>query len=71
MASKQLREVLLSIVRKANEYPNDIPPITSTNIAPFPYEIVVYPSPGSAASGTDGGGEEESWGSVFKKILES
>lgn len=77
-ASRQLQSVLLGIVTTANKHRDYIPPITTTEVAPFPYEIVVYPSDlqgnpitaGEAGAGGGAGGDE-SWGSVLKKILDS
>lgn len=77
MASKQLQTVLRSIIKNANTHKDDIPAITTTQIAPFPYEIVVYPplvgagNTGIGATGAHKNGEDESWGSVFKKMLDS
>lgn len=55
---KQLREILFSILSVVNNNKDHIPPITTTDATPFPYQIVV-PS--------DNG--EETWGSVIKKML--
>lgn len=79
IASDHLQTLLLKITTAAHKNTAYIPPITTTQIAPFPYEIVVYPSDLSGKptttegiTGTSGGnGEDESWGSVFKKILDN
>lgn len=55
---KQLREIFLSIVSTVNEHKDHIPPITTTDSTPFPFEIVV---PGTS--------QGEGWGTVFKKML--
>lgn len=54
---KQLHDILLGIVNTVNSKKSHIPPITTTDSTPFPYQIVVST-------------EADSWGSVFKRILE-
>jgi autophagy-related protein 101 len=56
----QLRKILEEIVTTVDSNKSHIPPITTTDATPFPYEIVVIPK---------STGDNESWGSVFKKIL--
>lgn len=55
---KQLRQIILNIINQVNTHRNHVPPITTTDSTPFPYEIVV--------SGED---DNDGWGALFKKIL--
>lgn len=60
----QVREILLSIVGVVNTNKEHIPPITTTDATPFPYQIVVPSSDQSNNATTI-----EGWGSVIKKML--
>ncbi|KAK9480358.1 autophagy-related protein [Lipomyces japonicus] len=53
----QLQNIMFKIIDIVNENKDHIPPITTTETNPFPYQILL-------PSSTD-----ESWGAVFKKIL--
>ncbi|KAF9583615.1 hypothetical protein BGW38_009030 [Lunasporangiospora selenospora] len=54
---KALSSLFLSILRTVNERKDHIPPITTSDGNPFPYQIVI-----SNASDT--------WGSMFKRMLD-
>ncbi|CAN6606453.1 hypothetical protein TRVA0_003S01508 [Trichomonascus vanleenenianus] len=64
--SKRLREILLAMVSTVNQKKSHIPPITTTDAVPFPYTIVV-PNTQEAKSSSS---SNETWGDVFKKLLE-
>ncbi|KAF9432019.1 hypothetical protein BGZ76_011409 [Entomortierella beljakovae] len=55
---KALSSLFLNILRTVNERKDHIPPITTSDGNPFPYQIVIP----SAA---------DTWGSMFKRILDT
>lgn len=72
-ASDHLQSMLLKITTEAHKNTAHIPSITTTQVASFAYDIVVYPSDlaGKPIKSEDSTGEDESWGNMFKKILDS
>lgn len=63
---KQLVDTLMAIVNTASTNKDHIPPITTTDSTPFPYKILLLGNGSSRNSTT----EDETWGAVFKKMLE-
>eukprot|EP00245_Coleochaete_scutata_P005555 TRINITY_DN19205_c0_g1_i1.p1 TRINITY_DN19205_c0_g1~~TRINITY_DN19205_c0_g1_i1.p1 ORF type:complete len:220 (+),score=55.91 TRINITY_DN19205_c0_g1_i1:109-768(+) len=55
-----LRDVILQILRVVNEKKDHIPPVISSDIAPFPYEIII-PSSSDSSFGMD----------MFKRMLQT
>lgn len=57
--TEAIRDILINIVMQVNEKRGTLPPITTTDAVPYPYEIMV--------AGTE---SNDTWGySMFKKML--
>ncbi|KAF9916900.1 hypothetical protein BX616_002475 [Lobosporangium transversale] len=55
---KALSALFLNILRTVNEHKDHIPPITTSDGNPFPYQIVIPTT-------------NDTWGSMFKRILDT